>query len=125
MTRLRPRQERFCRLYVECANAAQAARAAGYCPQSARNTGYRLLRRPRVAARIAAIQLEIADDSCRDIGVLLSKLETVYRRSIEHHNFAAAARAVELQAKLSGITLDRKATTTRANAGPTDVPASD
>ncbi|MFO1152491.1 MAG: terminase small subunit [Rhodospirillales bacterium] len=107
MTRLKPRQERFCRLYVECSNAAQAARAAGYSPQSARNAGYRLLRQPSIAARITAIQLQIADDSCRDISVLLSKLETVYRRAIESHNFAAAARAIELQAKLAGVS-DRK-----------------
>ncbi|MFO1128976.1 MAG: terminase small subunit [Rhodospirillales bacterium] len=105
--RLQPRQERFCRIYLECANAAQAARAAGYCPRSARNTGYRLLRQPRVAARIAALQLEMADDSCRNIAILLSKLETVYRRAIEDHNFAAAARAVELQARLAGVG-DRK-----------------
>ncbi len=103
ITRLTSRQERFCRFYVECANAAQAARAAGYRPRSARNAGYRLLRQPRITARIAAIQLQIAENNCRDIDVLLSKLETVYRRAIEDHNFAAAARAVELQARLAGF----------------------
>lgn len=119
MTRLKPRQERFCRLYVECANAAQAARAAGYRPQSARNTGYRLLRQPHITARIAAIQAEIADANCRDVGVLLSKLETVYRRAIEDHSFAAAARAIELQARLAGLT-DRKSTAAKAIA-PADL----
>ena len=124
MTRLKPRQERFCRFFVECANAAQAARAAGYCPQSARNAGYRLLRQPRIAARIAAIQLEIADVNCRDIDVLLSKLETVYRRLIEDHNFAAAARAIELQARLAGVS-DRKPASAKIPAAPADLPASD
>jgi phage terminase small subunit len=117
MTRLKPRQERFCRFYVEYANAAQAARAAGYCPQSARNAGYRLLRQPRVAARIAAIQLQIADDSCRDIDALLTKLETVYRRAIEDHNFAAAARAIELQARLAGVG-ERKPTAKPSSTDP-------
>jgi phage terminase small subunit len=119
MTRLKPRQERFCRFYVEYANAAQAARAAGYCPQSARNAGYRLLRQPRIAARIAAIQLQVADDSCRDVDVLLSKLETVYRRAIEDHNFAAAARAIELQAKLAGVG-ERRPAGAKSSATPTD-----
>ncbi len=124
MILLNPRQNRFCRLYVECANAAQAARAAGYCPKSARNTGYRLLRQPRIAARIAAIQLEIVDDSCRDIDVLLSKLEMVYRHAIEDHNFAAAARAIELQARLGGVT-DRKPATAKADVAPTGLAAAD
>ena len=51
---------------------------------------------------------EIADDSCRDIGVLFSKLETVYRRAIEDHNFAAAARASNFRRSSPGLTSDRK-----------------
>ena len=35
--------------------------------------------------------------------VLLGKLEIVYRRAIEYHHFYAAARAVELQAKLAAM----------------------
>ena len=35
--------------------------------------------------------------------VLLGKLENVYRRAIEDHHFYAAARAIELQAKLTGM----------------------
>jgi crotonobetainyl-CoA:carnitine CoA-transferase CaiB-like acyl-CoA transferase len=100
---LKPRQERFCRRFAEYANAAVAAKAAGYAPQSARNAGYRLLRDPRILKRIAEIQVETADAHCRDMDVLLGKLENVYRRAIDDHHFSAAARAVELQAKLSGL----------------------
>ncbi len=106
MGRLKTRQERFCQRFVECANAsgaARAARAAGYSPESARNAGYRLLRHPLIAARIAAIHAETARAACRDVGVLLGKLETVYRRSVDDHHFSTAARAVELQARLSGL----------------------
>jgi phage terminase small subunit len=108
MRRLKPRQERFCRYFAECANAAQAARAAGYQPGCSRNAGYRLLRQPRIAARIAEIQSETAEAHCRDVNVLLGKLETVYRRAIDGHHFSAAARAVELQAKLAGVGLVRR-----------------
>ena len=103
MGRLKPRQERFCQRFVECANAAAAARAAGYTAQSARNAGYRLLRHPQIAARIAAIQAETARAACRNVDVLLGKLENVYRRSVDDHHFSTAARAVELQARISGL----------------------
>lgn len=103
MQRLKARQERFCHQFVECPNASAAAKAAGYRAASARNTGYRLLRDPRVVARIAAIQAELASQQCRELDILLGKLETVYRRAIDDHQFSAAARAVELQAKLAGL----------------------
>ena len=100
---LKPRQERFCRLFVECANAAQAARAAGYRPESARNTGHRLLKLPGIIQRIGELHTRIADGQCRDVDALLSKLETVYCRAIDQHQLGAAARAIELQAKLGGV----------------------
>ena len=103
MTCLKPRQERFCRLFVECANAAQAARGAGYRMESARNTGHRLLKQPRILERIAELQISLADGHCRDVNVLLTKLEAVYRRAIDDHQLGAAARAVELQARLGGV----------------------
>lgn len=103
MKRLKIRQERFCERFVELGNAAAAAKAAGYLPASARNTGYRLLRDPRVISRIAALQAEMADQHCRQVDILLGKLETVFRRALDDHQFSAAARAIELQAKLAGL----------------------
>ena len=103
MGRLKPRQERFCQLFVECANASTAARDAGYSVEFAQNAGYRLLRHPLIAARIAAIQAEIGRTACRNAEVLLGKLETVYRRSVADRHFSTAARAVELQARISGM----------------------
>ena len=120
MNRLKPRHERFCLTFVECANAALAARAAGYAPASARNAGYRLLRQPRIVSRIADIQKETAHAHCRNVDVLLGKLETIYRRAVDDHHFAAAARAVELQAKLSGVTPTTTSTRARA-ASPASV----
>jgi phage terminase small subunit len=103
MRALIPRQERFCRRFVEYANATVAAKGAGYAPRYARNAGYRLLRQPRIVQRIAEIQVELAQDNCRDLDVLLGKLETVYRRAVDGHQFSVAARVVELQAKLGGF----------------------
>jgi hypothetical protein len=103
MSRLKGKHERFCRNFVEYANATLAAKTAGYSPASARNAGYRLLRHPRIVTRITELQGEMAEAHCRNLDILLGKLETVYRRAVEDHHFAAAARAIELQAKLAGF----------------------
>ena len=95
------RQERFCRAFVEYGNASTAARAARYAPRWAANHGYRLLKQPRIRARIGEIQAELARDGCSEMDVFLGKLETIYRRAVEDHHFYAAARAVEIQARLS------------------------
>ena len=114
MGRLTVRQERFCRRFVECANAAAAARAAGYAPRSARSTGYKLLRMPHITERLATLQGETADTHCKGREVLLAKLESVFRQAVEDNQFHAAARAVDLQAKLAGLASTRGT----AAAGP-------
>lgn len=103
MSRLKARHEQFCRSFVDCANATLAAKAAGYSAASARNAGYRLLRHPPIIARITQLRQDMAEAHCRNIDILLGKLETVYRCAVHDHHFAAAARAVELQAKLAGL----------------------
>ena len=104
MTALKARQERFCRWFVELANAAAAARAAGYAPNGAKTAGYRLLRHPRIARRIAEIEAETARLHSDGDAVLIGKLENVYRRAIIDHQFHAAARAVGLQARIRAMT---------------------
>lgn len=110
MPKLSARQEQFCRRFVECGNAAGAARAAGYSPRSARNIAYRLMRDVRVVERIAELHSETARAHCRGLEILLSKLEAVYRRSFEDHQYAVATRAIELQARLTGFASARPAT---------------
>ncbi len=100
---LSPRQETFCHSYVYFPNAANAAREAGYEAGSSRQQGHRLLKAPAVAARIAAIRRRMADDGCRETGVLLGKLENVHNRAIEDRRYVAAARTVEIQARLAGL----------------------
>jgi len=51
---LTARQQRFVEHFAILGNAAEAARRAGYRESSARNAHYNLLRRPRIAAAIAA-----------------------------------------------------------------------
>ncbi len=98
---LTPRQERFCHEFVHWAQGAVAAREAGYSAASARKQGSALLKTERIRARIGEIQAQLARDAGAGTDALIGKLEVVYRRAIGDHHFYAAARAVELQAKLA------------------------
>ncbi len=53
--------------------------------------------------RIAEIEAETARLHSRSSEVLVGKLETVYRRAVVDHQFHAAARAVDLQARIRGL----------------------
>lgn len=116
------RQERFCRAFVRYGNAATAAFEAGYAPRWTAQHGYRLLQHSRIRARIAEIQAGMAHDACRDMDVLLGKLENVYRRALEDHNFHAAVRAVDIQAKLRAARRAEEHFAAKADA-QTDAPA--
>ena len=73
MKQLKTRQERFCRKFVEMGCATTAVRAAGYgyAPKWACNAGYRLIRHPRIARRIAEIEAETGEAHCDTRDVLL------------------------------------------------------
>jgi phage terminase small subunit len=53
-------QHRFIDAYLQCFNAAEAARRAGYSAPGARQRGSELLARPEIAAEIAARVTELA-----------------------------------------------------------------
>ena len=116
---LNPRHEAFCQYFVLGGNATYAARAAKYSPQSSGNQGYRLMRHPRIRARIAEIRRGLARDYALDAQVLLGKLEALYQRAVEDHHFHAGVRAVEAQARIAGH-LQRRAV---LPAAATNLPA--
>jgi hypothetical protein len=98
---LNPRQERFCQAFVEYGCAGTAAATARYKPATSRRQGWRLMQDARIQARIAAIQAELARHVESERERFMGKLEVVYRRALQDHHFHAAARAVELQARLA------------------------
>ncbi|NQV82442.1 MAG: terminase small subunit [Rhodospirillales bacterium] len=104
---LRSRHEAFCQHFVLLGNAADAAGQAGYALESSRNQGYRLMRQPLIQARVAEIRSGLARAYCLDAGVLLGKLEAVYQCAVNEHSFHAAARCVEIQARIGGHTPGR------------------
>ena len=102
---LNRRQERFCHAFVEYGCTAVAAVEAGYNRPTARQQGWRLLQDRRVKERIGEIQAGLAGQAGNRRDVLMGKLEVVYRRALQDHHYHAAARAVELQARLSGFAI--------------------
>lgn len=116
MEHMTARQQRFCQRFVEWGNGSAAARAAGYAPGSARITANRLLGLPKVAERIRVLQSEMADTHCRSRDALLAKLEAVFQQSVNDNQFTAAARAVDLQARLGGLTPGRPSETAKTKA---------
>ena len=94
------RRERFCQAYARHGNAARAAREAGYAPGFAKQRGHKLLKTAPVGARIEAIAAALDSEAADDPKELIRKLEIVYRRALKSRAFHAAARAVELQARL-------------------------
>ena len=122
---LRPRHEAFCQYFVLGGNATYAARAAKYAPPSCNNQGYRLIRQPRIIARIAEIRRGLARDYALDAQVLLGKLEALYQRAVQDNCVHAGVRAVEAQARIAGHLQGRAALAARAPARTTndDFPA--
>lgn len=59
---LTPRQKKFADYYIECGNAAEAARKAKYSEKAARQQGQRLLTNADVLGYIAGRQKEIEDE---------------------------------------------------------------
>ena len=49
---LNEKQEKFCQNYILHRNATEAAKAAGYSPESAKNQGYRLLQNSEIKTRV-------------------------------------------------------------------------
>ena len=75
---LTPKQKAFADYYIECGNAAEAARKAGYSLRTADAIGRENLRKPTISVYIAERQAEIERQAGRDI---MSLTEIQVRRS--------------------------------------------
>ncbi len=89
-------------------NASLAAISAGYKSRWRAQQGWRLMKTQRITGRIREIQAGLAQDHGRDRDVLIGKLENIYRRAIENHQYHAATRAIEAQARLAAMAPVRK-----------------
>jgi phage terminase small subunit len=76
------KQEMFVAEYLVDYNAAQAAIRAGYSRGDARNAGYRLLRRPKIQAAIAAAQAPHLARLRLDADAVLTELARVAQANV-------------------------------------------
>ncbi len=63
---LEPRQRAFIKEYVKDLNAKQAAIRAGYSKTSASKQGYKLLRNPRIIAKLKSYDINISNPEADD-----------------------------------------------------------
>lgn len=95
-----PREELFARCYADFesdtfGNCTQSAIAAGYPEKYARTSGWKLIRRPRVLARIQALQSKNLPAE----GEVVADLKHVFKKAMAKGDLSTACRAAELLGK--------------------------
>ena len=100
---LSTRQEAFCRHFVACGNAAEAARRAGYAERSARQSGHALLERSHIVERVRQIRLLWRQTARAEVQILLARLEQVWQAAAAAEAPQLMLRVVRFQAELSGL----------------------
>ncbi|MEX2614892.1 MAG: terminase small subunit [Alphaproteobacteria bacterium] len=104
MNRPNERHELFCREYVRRPVGSAAAIAAGYGADNAAAQACRLLARPEIQARIAALRDEVAVRQVADTNAVLARLQSIYELALEQNQLNTALRAVAMQLKVSEAT---------------------
>ena len=98
------RQEAFARHVAAGRTLTDAARLAGYAWDSARQTGSRLMKEPRIAARVAGIAHAKEDQRQDELDELVAGLKRVMIDAMERKNDFATLRAIDMIARLRGLT---------------------
>ena len=102
------RQERFCVEYARCGNATEAYRNAGYStstPASAWVSACKLLRNPKVKARVEALSMEMKSAKMMDIAERREKLAEIARD--EESTKQDVIKAIDTLNKMDGAYLNR------------------
>jgi len=100
---LSERQRLFCLLYARGGNGRAAAEGAGYSPRTARQQASRLLTYADIRETIADLRAEAEEQNGIERAELIARLDYVYLRAMTRGEYHPAIRAVEAQAKLSGL----------------------
>ena len=94
---LNEKQEKFCQNYILHRNATEAAKAAGYAPESAKNQGYRLLQNSEIKTRVEELESELT--TTVDV---ISEVERQYSVAKEGKHTNSALKALELLSRVRG-----------------------
>jgi hypothetical protein len=108
-SKLNARQERFCLFLVEGLPQSRAYIEAGYIARgnAAEVEASKMVRLPKVVARVAELQALAAQRSAVTIDILVGELDDMLRLAHECENPSAGVSAVMGKAKLLGLVVDR------------------
>ncbi len=108
---LSPRREAFAQLYAQIGCGADAYEQAGYATSTRRSAeagASKLVRNPKVAARVEQIRAELAERNALTVDSQIAKLETIFETHKENPKSAGAAvNAVKEQNELAGLRVQR------------------
>ena len=98
-----PKQQRFVEEYLVDHNATQAAIRAGYSPKTAYSIGHENLKKPEIAAAIAAGEARLRRKMEVTVQSLTEELEEARALAMENGQASAAVQATMGKAKLHGL----------------------
>jgi len=98
---LNEKQEKFAQAYVLHRNATEAAKNAGYAPDSAANQGYRLMQNQEVVERVHELEHQLETDV--DV---IGELEKQYEYAKNNGHSNSALKALELLSRIRGASGD-------------------
>lgn len=108
MSGLTIKQDRFARHYVTDGNGTQAAIKAGYSPIGAHVQSSENLRKPKVAAAIAALRKRQAERLDISREKIVNDIAHLAEQSAANDEYAAAIKANELILKAQGYLVERQ-----------------
>ena len=107
MSKLTPKQEKFCQLYIELGNASEAYRQAYSCdkmkPESVHVKANELLNNGKITVRISELQAEHRERHNLTVDDLIDELEEARQVGKEFENASAMVSATMGKAKLLGF----------------------
>lgn len=80
---LTPKQQAFADYYIECGNATEAAKRAGYSEKTAYSVGNENLRKPEISSYIAARMAEIASARVANCAEVMEFYTAVMRGEVK------------------------------------------
>lgn len=98
MDGLTPKQKAFADNYIECGNAAEAYRKAGYCEKGSNANAARLIAKDSVQMYIAERQKQVEDSRIADVSEVLQFFSSVMRGEVKDQFEMEAALSDRLSA---------------------------
>ena len=123
MTKLNPKQERFCTEFIQSGSSSEAYRKAFGVTNdnAARASSSRLLKNPAIQARLSELQAQVANEKILTAQEIQERLSAVARREVyetvtlpngqqvqKPTSIRDAVRALELLAKINALFITRQ-----------------